>query len=62
MAEPIGYLNLYRLRNGDIECGSSDLYESIDEAKAFNAHELDELDIAKYLGVAAVTLIPSTNQ
>lgn len=55
--KPLGYLNLYRRKNGDIEAGSADLYDSKEQAKGFNAAEFDGVDGSKYLGVAAVILL-----
>lgn len=47
----LGYVNVYRHKDGEVVIGSDDLYETAAEATEFNVGEFET-----YLGVAAVVL------
>jgi hypothetical protein len=49
----LGYVNVYKDKDGDYHVGSVDFYETAAEAKEFNAAEFER---EAYVGVAAVVL------
>lgn len=52
----LGYVNVYRHKDGTVLMGSTDLYESAEEARVFDASEFDDAERSVHIGIAAVIL------